>query len=350
MMVSQIEFALGALVRWDLGTVGVPFVLARNRPTCEQVTYAVHSICIKRFTSVPRKDCGLSELKMVDVSGPTRGVRIVAAAKHRKPSARLRKLAESAHASLSEELGIQPHVDVIVLSREEWSSRFGNQPYGDPVSPGGGQVYYGTEVPESWKDVVARFAMTPEERRRIGSLLTMEFFRRTLGHEMAHVFADALLNPATRERMERDFAAARLEILWFVEAFCQCAQLRWMQKKRDPQLAGWLEFYRWLFQVAGPLVPYPRLTDWGVGVLDLRRRDAQRGTDNYLWLQAKAFLMGESMTRRSGWNFLRTAGDLLRLTEYPIGSGQLVDLIDHRLEGFRPFFDAWNESRVLPIE
>lgn len=252
----------------------------------------------------------------------------------------LGKIGSNAYQFLHETFRIAPPFELVVLSEAAWKEAFGSQPYGDPVTPGDGRIYYGTRVPESWKEVTDRLPAISQGPP--SSTLTPQLFSRTLAHEVGHLFSNELMGPAMRERMDKDFSSGNLEVLWFVEAFSQCCQFAYLDVTRDYYRLQWLRLYHRIFDTFRPQVRYRRLTDWGTHVVHLFRTDPENARLDYMWMQAKSYLMCEEANQ--GVAPLPGLARTVRRMTYPIASSALLKILATQASGFHDAFDRWNTA------
>lgn len=241
---------------------------------------------------------------------------------------------------LRKKLHLTPAFELVMLSEADWKEAFGSQPYGDPVTPGDGRVYYGAVIPDSWKEVVGRALATNHSTQT--RILTPPFFRRTIAHEIGHLFSNELMSSSVRERMDEDFSAGKLEILWFVETFSQLCQFTYLAETKDSQRLRWLRLYRRIFDSFRPIVRYPQLTEWGTHVVRRMQADPENARLNYMFLQAKSYLMCAELNQEVGSEALLSLARVIKVMEYPIVSNTLLKNLEIRAPWFRDAFNRWN--------
>ena len=235
---------------------------------------------------------------------------------------------------LSEMLRTKPVFELVVLSKSDWAKAFGRQPYGDPVTPGDGRVYFGRGVPDSWKEVV-RLTGFPAKT------LTEPFFQRTLAHEVGHLFSNELMGFDARQRMDRDYFAGDLEILWLIESFSQLCQVLYLEKSRDSFQSQWIELYQGIFDSIKPHVRYRNLTEWGSKVVRQGENDPRGAHLNYVYFQAKCYLLCRDLNHRVGYEALPALARVIKEMGYPVTNRPLLTKSETNAPWLADYFDRW---------
>lgn len=258
----------------------------------------------------------------------------------RREAIALGKVGAEAYEFLCKKLGIAPPFELVILSKADWKKAFGSQAYGDPVTPGDGRVYYGRGVPDSWTEVVSR--VTALRKGLTSNILSPAFFRRTLAHEIGHLFSNELMGANVRSKMDEDFSSGNLEVLWFVETFSQCCQLAYLEETSDPYKTQWLLLYRQISDAFESLVQSRRPIDWGTHVVRSMRTDLENARLSYMWMQAKSYLLCEALRKEADCDVLIALAEVVKEMGYPVTNEKVVREIVERVHAFQDVFRRWN--------
>jgi hypothetical protein len=142
--------------------------------------------------------------------------------------------------------------------------------------------------------------------------------------------------------MDKDFSSGNLEVLWFVETFSQCCQLVYLEETSDPYRTQWLLLYRQLSDAFESLVQYRLPTDWGTHVVRSMRTDLENAQLNYMWMQAKSYLLCEALRKEADCDVLLALAEVVREMGYPVTNETVVREIVERMHAFQNVFRRWN--------
>jgi hypothetical protein len=259
-----------------------------------------------------------------------------------KPSGGLIEIAESTHNILHNKLKISPPMNIQLLDENEWKQKFQGQPYGDPVAPGDGGIYYGTSIPSNWQRHFTEFSKYDiKYKDMIHSNLNLIFYC-TASHEVGHLFSNNLSSPKVLEQMEVDYSGDGVEVLWFYELFSQYSMILFLNKTNHPYRDLWSDFYRWIYDSKIDEVKHRRMDSWGVDLLKWMREDVENASGNYLWFQAKSYLLCEEVLKELGDEAFLGLASAIKTMPYPITTRNLVRHIDENVPGFSKIWAKWN--------
>ncbi|MBA3046368.1 MAG: hypothetical protein KKH41_02890 [Candidatus Thermoplasmatota archaeon] len=257
------------------------------------------------------------------------------------PDDYLSEMAQSTYRILHDILGISPPMRVHLLTESEWKQKFQGQPYGDPVAPGDGGIYYGNNVPINWQRHFTDFSkFNLKYKDVIQSDLNLIFYC-TASHEVGHLFSNDLSSPKVLEQIEIDFSGDGIETLWFYELFSQYSMIMFLNKSNHPYKKIWLDFYRWFHDSKIDEIKYRRMDSWGVDLLKWMREDVENASGNYLWFQAKSYLLCEEVLEVLGDEAFIGLASAVKSMPYPITTSKMVRHVDDNVPGFSKIWAKW---------
>lgn len=224
----------------------------------------------------------------------------------------LANVSSEVHEYLFRILNMKIDVDLFLLSESDWKRHFGDQDYGSPVAPGDGNVYDGAKVPDSWSLLESTEKRNPE--------LSIQVFYQTVAHEIGHIYSNKFLGGSNEEVIQQDYHKAELEIVWILETFSQFIMLGYLYQNNRIVYEDWYRLYQNFYTHQSDKVVFSKVTDWGTKLIDDMQSKPKEGLMNYLWFQAKSFLMCEEIYNQYGDSFIEHLATIFKNIQYPLST------------------------------